>query len=366
VLWRTPRWRPQRPIATQDVALDAAARHARRCRAGRARPARSRSTAELAFRDPSGETQTSRRACRLAVEPHRRARQRKFGGRDRVELAGAVLDTEGRPVRLARADVECLRAQELLARKRMVGASTPTSRSRRYPDRHFCSARTTAAGRFSCEGAPPRTGNLVFVARTSGLALPRERPRTSTCGVPGDDQAWFAQGDGDRMELLPGAAALRARRRARFQVRMPIRTATALGPSSVRRRREHRRDDRRQGPGRLRADHRRLRAERLRVGARVRAARRKPQPTGLVDLAKPSYRLGIAELRVGWRDRSLAVRVEPEQPTYRVARDARVAIARPHARRRRAAARRRGRDQRRRRGLLQLAPNRELEAPRTR
>ena len=59
----------------------------------------------------------------------------------------------------------------------------------------------------------------------------------------------------------------------------------------------------------------------------VRGRQAEPAPTGLVDLAKPAYRLGIAEIRVGLRDNELAVRVEPEQPSYRVRETAKVRIA---------------------------------------
>ena len=44
------------------------------------------------------------------------------------------------------------------------------------------------------------------------------------------------------------------------------------------------------------------------------------------SIAKPAYRLGIAEIQVGWKERELAVRVEPEQDVYRVRETAAVRI----------------------------------------
>ncbi|WP_456238825.1 alpha-2-macroglobulin family protein, partial [Sandarakinorhabdus oryzae] len=41
-------------------------------------------------------------------------------------------------------------------------------------------------------------------------------------------------------------------------------------------------------------------------------------PTALVDLAKPSYRLGLAQLKVGHDARRLAVQVTPDKPTHAV------------------------------------------------
>src|SRR3546814_2066014 len=41
-------------------------------------------------------------------------------------------------------------------------------------------------------------------------------------------------------------------------------------------------------------------------------------PTALVDLAKPSYRLGIARIKVGWEGHRLGVKVKADKKTYAV------------------------------------------------
>ena len=41
-------------------------------------------------------------------------------------------------------------------------------------------------------------------------------------------------------------------------------------------------------------------------------------PLRLVDLTKPSYRLGMAQVKVGWKAYELRVKVEPEKPVYKV------------------------------------------------
>ena len=50
------------------------------------------------------------------------------------------------------------------------------------------------------------------------------------------------------------------------------------------------------------------------------------QPTALVDLGRPAFKLGIAEIRVGWRAHELKVTVTPERETYRVRERARVRV----------------------------------------
>ena len=51
------------------------------------------------------------------------------------------------------------------------------------------------------------------------------------------------------------------------------------------------------------------------------------RPTALVDLAKPSYRLGIARLKVGWEGHRLAVSVKADKPRYGVRDTAMVDVA---------------------------------------
>ena len=51
------------------------------------------------------------------------------------------------------------------------------------------------------------------------------------------------------------------------------------------------------------------------------------QPTAMVDLGRPSFKLGVAEIRVGWRKHELMVRVTADRTTYRVRDKALVRVA---------------------------------------
>ena len=56
-------------------------------------------------------------------------------------------------------------------------------------------------------------------------------------------------------------------------------------------------------------------------------------PPALADLGKPAFKLGVAEVRVGWRAHELRVAVTPERQAYRVRRDGPGEDRRPHGRR---------------------------------
>jgi len=50
------------------------------------------------------------------------------------------------------------------------------------------------------------------------------------------------------------------------------------------------------------------------------------QPTALVDLGKPAFKMGVAEINVGWRAHELKVNVSTDRQVYRVREKARVSV----------------------------------------
>jgi len=52
-----------------------------------------------------------------------------------------------------------------------------------------------------------------------------------------------------------------------------------------------------------------------------------PKPTALVDLAKPAYKFGVAEIQVGWKAYELKVEVSADRPVYRVRETATVKVS---------------------------------------
>ena len=122
--------------------------------------------------------------------------------------------------------------------------------------------------------------------------------------VAGDTSDWWFGGtDSDRMDVLPEKPRYEPGETARFQVRMPFRAATAL----VTIEREGVLDARvvtlvGQRAGDRGADPPASYAPNVFVSVlAVRGRVGDVQPTALVDLGKPAFKLGIAELRVGWR-----------------------------------------------------------------
>jgi alpha-2-macroglobulin len=141
------------------------------------------------------------------------------------------------------------------------------------------------------------------------------------------ERLWFEGHDEDRIDLLPEHPQYQPGDLARFQVRMPFAEATALVTIE------------REGIIAASVVHLSGHNPVITLPVRdyapnvfvsvfaIRGRIGSPQPTGMLDLAKPAFRLGIAEIRVGWRANRLNVTVTPEHRVYRVREKAHVRIA---------------------------------------
>ncbi|HMM76819.1 MAG TPA: MG2 domain-containing protein [Gammaproteobacteria bacterium] len=324
--WRateTDESRPE-PLGTQRAVLDAA---------GGARltlelPDSDRPRtllADLEYPDPNGEILTA--ATRVPLWPSRIVLGLKPEGwaLSRQDLAFKVLalDLDGKPRAGVEIGVDLLQRNTYSHRKRLVGGF--------YAYEHrtevkklglLCNGRTDAQGLLLCRGKSPASGNLILVAHATDAEGHASHTHRDVW-VAGDEDWWYAVGDHDRMDLIPERKRYEPGETARLQVRMPFRAAQALvtveregivdafvtalsGKSPVV-----------EIP--LRGEH----APNVFVSVlAVRGRDQAVQPTALVDLGRPAYKLGMAELKVGWRTHELQVKVQPERSVYRVREEA--------------------------------------------
>lgn len=284
---------------------------------------------ELEYRDANGETLTASATAAwlpsaaivgLRVDDWVRAR-------DRVKMQAIVVDPDGRPLAGVPVTVDMFRRETFSHRRRLLGGFYAFES---YTDvarvGTLCSARTDARGRIECEGRPPASGNLVLRARAVD-ADGRASVANREIWIAGGEPWWFGVEDSDRMDVLPELPRYEPGQTARFQVRMPFRSATVLVT--------HERE------GVIDASVRRLSGDSPVIEVPV-AGRHAPnlfvsvlavrgrvgevRATSTVDLGKPAFRMGIGEIAVGWRAHELKVDVKPERPVYRVRERARVAI----------------------------------------
>ena len=204
---------------------------------------------------------------------------------------------------------------------------------------------------------PRASGELILLARAKDLGG-REAYAAGSVWLRGGEEWWFEPENHDRIDLIPERKRYEPGETARFQVRMPFREATVLvtveregvlsqkvvsldgksptveipvlgnyGPnvyvSALALR--GRVDPEVPGPYAW------LKRWIHRIGYWLRITdeipvERDTRPPALVDLAKPAYKLGMAEIKVGRADYALNVKVTPERSVLSVRESTRVAI----------------------------------------
>jgi len=285
--------------------------------------------AEVEYSDPNGQILT--RGTRVRLLPSALLLGVKPDGwalsKERLRATVLALDAAGHPQADAAVALEVYVREHYSHRKRLIGgfyAHESYTETRRVGE--LCRGRTDAQGRLACEAAAPATGNLVLVARAADAAG-NPSLASAEAWVAGEGDWWFGGSNDDRMDLLPERKRYEPGETAVLQVRAPFRRASTL--VTVER------------EGVLDAFVTRLEGREpvVRVPLRgnyapnafvsvlaVRGRVAEPRATALVDLARPAFRMGIAELSVGWAAHELKVRVIPERDTFRVRERARVAI----------------------------------------
>jgi uncharacterized protein YfaS (alpha-2-macroglobulin family) len=308
-------------------------------------------TVEMDYPDSNGETLTASR--RLTLYPSAVQLGVKTDGwmmrDDDLRLQFVALDLNNKPIEGQRINVKVYSREIITARRRLIGGFYAYDNQEKVTEIDAsCSARTDKLGRAGCTLDPGTSGEVTVVAVTQD-AEGREARAVRTVWLAGEDDWWFGGDNGDRMDVIPEQLSYKAGETARFQVRMPFREATALVTVE------------REGvlssyvtklsgkdpvvevsmPGAYAPNvYVSVMAVRGRIGGfklwLADLARRwhlpflsreGSAPTALVDLAKPSYRLGIAKVKVGWESHRLAVALKADRPKYAVRDTANVSIS---------------------------------------
>jgi alpha-2-macroglobulin len=286
--------------------------------------------AELDFKDPNGEVLTS--SARIPLWPSSYQIGIKPEGwtlsRQSVKFQVVVLDLSGKPVAGVPAKVDLFTRKTYSHRKRLVGGFYAFENSTEITRiRTVCSDKTDKRGLLICEKPVTESGNLILEASAADGAG-RIAAAHQDVWVAGPDEWWFAAEDSDRMDVIPEAKRYEAGDKARFQVRMPFRKATALITVE------------REGVGETFVKELSGKEPVIELPVKgswspnvfisvlaVRGRVNDAQPTATVDLGRPSFRLGIAEIQVGWKTHELKVNVATDRPLYRVREKAQAKIA---------------------------------------
>jgi uncharacterized protein YfaS (alpha-2-macroglobulin family) len=308
-----------------------------------------RLTVEMDYEDANGETLTASSAIPLYASAVRLGI--KTDGRhqtsEAMRLKVAALALDGSAIGGQQVEIAVYTREIISMRRRLIGGFYAFDNSAKVTRlAAHCSAVTDARGVGECTLAAGVSGEVIVVATTSDAEGNEARAVTSTY-VAGDDEWWFGGDNGDRMDVIADAREYHVGDTAHIQVRMPFREATALvtvereGVLSSFVTTLSGKDPTVDVPmaGNYGPD---VFVSVMAVRGRVAGWRlwlsefakkwKLPffgdpgQPTSLVDLAKPSYRIGMTKLKVGWEANTLKVEVHPDHERYHVRDHAQVAV----------------------------------------
>lgn len=295
---------------------------------GRASEAR-RLRVEVNYADPNGEIQTIANTGTLwpaSVQIAFRHDSWFMGSLRSQQLV--ALTTQGKPAPGVDITVHAVQKIEMSVRKRVVGGFYSYDNSVEYKDLgKVCSGKSEATGLFKCalpeQAFQDARGSLMLIA-TAKDAQGNEAQTGKSLWVSGSPDDWTAQENADRFDLLPEKRIVQPGEKARFQARLPFEHSTALvavereGILSAFVTQLDRSNPVIEIP--VSAQHApnvmvsvlaiRPRLEPLGWGSFFRWGWRSPlswwqarkeskrPPTAMVDLAKPSFRFGVAEIQV--------------------------------------------------------------------
>ena len=312
---------------------------------------------EATYADPSGELQTLRSSHTLwpaAVVAGIKTEGWVSSGQ-KVSFQALALGLAGKPQAGVTLDVRAISRIVTSSRKRMVGGFYTYDNSTTVKDLgSVCSGKSDARGLLLCDTTLRETGEVELVVTARDAAGNRSQAASSVY-ITRQGELWFGGENHDRMDLLPEKKSYQPGETARFQVRMPFRFATAL--LTVER------------EGVIQSQVVQLNGQEPTVEVKIKdgwgpnvfvsvlalrgrlrdvpwysfftwgyqaprewwtsfwvEGREYVAPTALVDLSKPAFRLGVAEIRVGTAAHQLDVSVKADKESYPVRGQAKVTL----------------------------------------
>jgi alpha-2-macroglobulin len=313
---------------------------------------------EATYSDPNGEVQTIRST--QSLWPANVIAGIKTEGwvssGQAMKFRALALDLNGKPQEGVSMDVRATARITTSTRKRMVGGFYTYDNKTTTKDLgSVCSGKSDSRGLLLCDTEIDEAGEVELVVTAkdgSGNSI----QAASSVYVTKQGELWFGGENTDRIDLLPEKKSYQPGETARFQVRMPFRYATALvavereGIIDTQVVQLNGQDPTVElkikdswGPN--------VYVSVLALRGRVREVpwysfftwgykaprewwtsfwyegREYVAPTALVDLSKPAFRLGVAEIRVGTKAHELAVSVKADKESYAVRGQAKVSIS---------------------------------------
>ena len=312
---------------------------------------------EATYADPNGEVQTLRSTSSLWPAGVLAGIKTEgwVSASQKIRFQALALTPDGKPAADVPLQVQAIARITTSSRKRMVGGFYSYDNKTETKDLGtVCTGKSDARGLLLCETKLDEPGEVELVA-TARDKDGNTFDAASSVWVTRQGELWFGGENHDRMDLLPEKKSYQPGDTAKFQVRMPFRFATALvtvereGIIDTQVMQLNGKDptvslqvQEGWGPNvyvsvlALRGRLREVpwysfftwgfKAPREWWTAFWYEGKEYVAPTALVDLSKPAFRLGMAEIKVGSKAHQINVKVVADKASYPVRGKAQVTI----------------------------------------
>lgn len=286
---------------------------------------------EVEFKDPNGEIQSVIRSFPMWPSSLVMGIKSKawWATPDLVAFDVVAFDLLQKPLQGQKVQVDLYTSRYFSHRKRLVGGFYAYEDFREFRKiGELCRGETNDQGVFNCVGKSKVTGSvLAVVTSKDSQGRPSYANVNQWIVKPGENQ-WFGSGDNDRADLIPFKKSYEPGEVAELQLRTPFPDARVLvtverdsvlyseivevkGDNPI-----------------IRLPIKKEYAPNVVVSAfAIRGRLQDPKPTALVDLAKPAFKLGMTNLKVGWKANMLKVSVSTDRKHYRVREKAMVTVS---------------------------------------
>lgn len=271
--------------------------------------------AEIEYLDPNGIYQTN--SVSAQMYPYSKLIGIKGGYGNKLgkmtELKLVIIDQKEVPLKNQAFKGVLIEHITTSTRKKILGGFYSYDNQQRYEERGVvCEGKTNGQGLADCNFKAPKAGSYVIVIQTENSKSHR------TFSIWGDDY-WESQEYHDRFDLLGDKKEYRPGETARYEVKIPFESATVLVTKETKGVRKafvttYSRKDPFLSVPVEKEDFPNTFVSAFVVRGRLSEG----QPSGIIDLSKPAYRMALTEMKVNRDDHMLKLDLTPNKKTYQI------------------------------------------------
>jgi uncharacterized protein YfaS (alpha-2-macroglobulin family) len=285
---------------------------------------------EMEYTDPNGEVKTTGSQVPLFPADYVVGLRSDswYAEPGKTKIMGVITNSLGKPRNDRAYIIEAFHTNYVTHRKRLVGGFySYDSKSEIIALGKVCEGKSDELGRFKCEPKGLPAGSVTLQARTLDDKGRATYASIDVSVYEAGADSWWVPSDSDRIDLLPEKNRYEPGDKAKLVVRSPYPTSTIL----VTVEREGVLDSfvtevKRDSPT-IEVPIKGNYAPNIFISAlALRGRVGDPKATALLDLARPAMKMGMTELKVGWKAHELLVTVKSDKTKYRARDKAQVVI----------------------------------------